>query len=284
MKGPTCPRCPGPEWFPSPSAFNDLMCKSCGHKVDLREFRSLAGPPPNQVSGSGCDSCNPRVTRGNRIPAELKIIIQADQEANIFGCADCGFTLYRRKPRLERPLLTNYLVGWRRWKLDRGSGLLRSPWDSTPWLPKQAYEATCNPRQTRHSYQHGKDVEDGHECPHKDCSCGVYAFREPQLEWLDHALKNNEPYGLVAIWGIVIEHELGWRGQYGYPLKVYWSEPQRYPALELYEVGIETIDSTVIMEHFAKNLSERDRILLMKAIAEKRREASTPKYKWTKTS
>ena len=49
-----------------------------------------------------------------------------------------------------------------------------------------------------------------------ECTCGVYAAKT--LEHLRQAgCGGYGPYGEVLLWGIVVEHEAGWRAQFAYP-------------------------------------------------------------------
>jgi hypothetical protein len=56
-----------------------------------------------------------------------------------------------------------------------------------------------------------------HEAPHVGCTCGLHG-----THGLDLLRRTRCPavLGRVALWGRVIEHELGFRGQYGYPQRL----------------------------------------------------------------
>lgn len=81
--------------------------------------------------------------------------------------------------------------------------------NSVPWQPKQAMVAHC-------TYGQRADVHEGHESPHPECSCGVYAGKN-----LEHLIEINYAqmgiHGEVSMWGNVLECELGYRAQYAYP-------------------------------------------------------------------
>ena len=56
-----------------------------------------------------------------------------------------------------------------------------------------------------------------HEAPHLGCTCGLHGTHE-----LDLLRRTRCPavLGRVALWGRVIEHELGFRARYGYPQRL----------------------------------------------------------------
>jgi hypothetical protein len=56
-----------------------------------------------------------------------------------------------------------------------------------------------------------------HEAPEIDCTCGLHGTHEPDLL---RRTKSPSVLGRVALWGRVIEHELGFRAQFGYPQRL----------------------------------------------------------------
>ena len=101
------------------------------------------------------------------------------------------------------------VLAWRAWGLTGrrdGSDLLLRPvaGRSRPWKPLEVAEAAC-----KHARLHA--------APHVDCSCGLHATRD--TETLRKA-RTPAAIGRVALWGRVIEHELGFRGQFGYPQRL----------------------------------------------------------------
>src|SRR6266851_6121769 len=63
-----------------------------------------------------------------------------------------------------------------------------------------------------------KPVHYAHEPPHSDCTCGVYAAKNILRQ------SGYERYGIhgeVNLCGTVVEHKLGWRGQYAYPKSLF---------------------------------------------------------------
>lgn len=101
------------------------------------------------------------------------------------------------------------VVGWRTWALTGrrdGSRLLLRPvaGRSRPWPPRRAAEAICK-------------TGWGHTAPQLACSCGLYATRQPDLL---RRTRSPAVWGRVALWGRVIEHELGFRSRFGYPQRL----------------------------------------------------------------
>ena len=98
------------------------------------------------------------------------------------------------------------VVAYRAWQLDANG--LRSL-SGEPWHPGRLLAAACRAsvRGTAH---------DVHDAPQMNCTCGIYAAKS-------HADLRTAGYagfgihGEVYLWGIVVEHELGWRAQYACP-------------------------------------------------------------------
>jgi len=110
------------------------------------------------------------------------------------------------------------LLGWRCWSTDRSEGLLRPiVMRGLVWKPRQPHEALC--------------PEEVHPVPSQACKCGLWAVCHPML--LNEVGWTNSPpqgvpklpgvlvVGQVALWGSIVEHERGWRAQFGYPTHLY---------------------------------------------------------------
>lgn len=94
-------------------------------------------------------------------------------------------------------------------------------WDDTglkslngePWLPDRPVEARCR---VAPAARHVSVVDRPAEVPNRNCTCGLYAAKNLEhLRQLGYA-----SYGVcgeVYLWGIVVEHRLGWRAQFAYP-------------------------------------------------------------------
>jgi hypothetical protein len=53
-----------------------------------------------------------------------------------------------------------------------------------------------------------------HAAPHVGCSCGLHATHEAEVL---RRTRTPAVLGRVALWGRVIEHDLGFRAEFGYP-------------------------------------------------------------------
>jgi len=85
------------------------------------------------------------------------------------------------------------------------------------WPELQPMVAQCN-------------ADGRHHAAEKGCGCGLWAVKTKEsalaYSYNYHAFIVAE----VALWGRFIEHDKGWRGQYGYPQKVWVVEPAVLPA------------------------------------------------------
>ncbi len=105
--------------------------------------------------------------------------------------------------------LSDPIDAWRTWTL-RGSRdgtqvrLLPIAGTGHPWPPRLPVRAEC----ARHRR---------HLAPGIDCTCGIHATHEP-----DPLRRTRDPavLGTVALWGRVVEHELGYRAEHGYPQRL----------------------------------------------------------------
>jgi hypothetical protein len=125
---------------------------------------------------------------------------------------------------------TEPVVAWRSWALtgrSDGTKLLLRPvaGRAHPWRPRELATATC------------KRAGVFHEAPAVGCTCGLHA-----AQTLDILRRTRCPavLGRVALWGRVIEHELGYRARFGYPQRLrlicqfcFWQKapPGRAPAV-----------------------------------------------------
>ena len=108
--------------------------------------------------------------------------------------------------RPAEALSTEPVVAWRAWRLSmrRGQPRLRPIRDARAWRPLLPTTATCGHRRL-------------HRAPALQCTCGLYAMKD--AEPLQRA-PSPAAIGTVALWGRVVEHELGYRGEFGYPQRV----------------------------------------------------------------
>jgi hypothetical protein len=99
------------------------------------------------------------------------------------------------------------ILAWRTWGLRRekhGSLRLRPVTGRVgPWEPGEPVHAVCRRR--------------FHRAPRPSCRCGLYASREVEL--LRRA-PDGTVLGSVALWGRVVEHQMGFRGEFAYPQRL----------------------------------------------------------------
>ena len=124
-------------------------------------------------------------------------------------------------PNLALPDLTEAMIGWRAWKVDRElprygvSPKLFSANHEYYWTPRQTARAVCL-----------KGCE-GDEMPRESCSCGFYSAKSAKhLLGMGYAHMCTTPttltvIGKVAHWGKVIEGRQGWRSEYAYPVQLF---------------------------------------------------------------
>ena len=131
-------------------------------------------------------------------------------------------------------ILREPIVGWRQWNF-MYPHFLANLGNDTIYVPREKIEARCG--QEDHSEQ---------QAPHLPCTCGIYAYKEkPRLlgeirntygQPLAPVLHHRVPpvpglrlvYGEINLWGKVIEHEDGYRAQFGYPKRL-WCTPAIEP-------------------------------------------------------
>jgi hypothetical protein len=101
------------------------------------------------------------------------------------------------------------ILAWRAWALStdrdwtepRLRPVVGSP---RPWPPLEPARAAC--RRFRR-----------HPTPDVGCTCGLHALVEPEaLRWT----RDPVVVGTVALWGRVVEHERGYRAEFGYPQRL----------------------------------------------------------------
>lgn len=103
------------------------------------------------------------------------------------------------------------VLGWRVWRLtpDFQLASLTSP---CIWPPARPMRAICSG---------GGWSDEGGPCgrsvPVWLCACGLYAKKDALPVWDELFLPANYVIGQVSLWGRIIEHERGWRAEYGYP-------------------------------------------------------------------
>jgi hypothetical protein len=114
--------------------------------------------------------------------------------------------------------VAEYAEGWRVWCVQETPNGLRlaSVVHEAAWPCRTDLVARC-------------DLVE-HISPDVECTCGIHAAREPALLWT-YLHGRDEPatvarvLGQVALWGRVVEHEHGWRGERAFPLSFVTGDP-----------------------------------------------------------
>ena len=130
------------------------------------------------------------------------------------------------------------IVGWRQWNF-MYPHFLANLGNDTVYVPREKIEARCDQYSTIDTYTLARRKDHSEPAPHPTCECGIYAYKEKSRllreirniyagRWL---LANNRYvpiYGEMNLWGKVIEHEDGYRAQFGYPKRL-WCTPAIEP-------------------------------------------------------
>ena len=121
------------------------------------------------------------------------------------------------------------IVGWRQWNF-MYPHFLANLGNDTIYVPREKIEARCEQSSTIGTVVLRKDHSE-QQAPHLTCMCGIYAYKEkPRLL---REIRNiysglRLVYGEINLWGKVIEHEDGYRAQFGYPKRL-WCTPAIEP-------------------------------------------------------
>ena len=133
-----------------------------------------------------------------------------------------------------------YLTGWRAWTVLGGALHGVGIGSGEPWPPGLRAEAVCTPQmydgpRPPHPCPHcGLET---HEPPVKTCHCGFWAFKTRESLEQRLTVGLDRVVGRVALWGRVMEHELGWRAQWAYPLEL-WAGDEHRELLQVYRVPV----------------------------------------------
>ena len=129
------------------------------------------------------------------------------------------------------------IVGWRQWNF-MYPHFLANLGNDTIYVPREKIEAHCEQYSTIGTLVLRKDHTE-QPAPHLTCMCGIYAYKEKprllrEIRNIYSGLRlvaNNRYvpiYGEINLWGKVIEHEDGYRAQFGYPKRL-WCTPAIEP-------------------------------------------------------
>jgi hypothetical protein len=111
-------------------------------------------------------------------------------------------------PDARAPDLIEPIVGFRSWRVI--DGRLRSVYLPTFWTERQM-TASClcsespDPDTVR-------SAAPGHGVPDRGCTCGIYAYYEPDLNF--PAVDFQGVTGIVSVWGAIEVHDEGMRAQH----------------------------------------------------------------------
>lgn len=105
------------------------------------------------------------------------------------------------------------IVGYRVWQWDVAG--LRSL-NGERWRAGEQLETRCRVCDFVRWRGRPSAVHSPNTAPHIQCSCGIYAHKS--WEHLRQCgYERSRIHGQVLLWGTVVEHQYGWRGQYAYP-------------------------------------------------------------------
>jgi hypothetical protein len=119
------------------------------------------------------------------------------------------------------------IVGWRQWNF-MYPHFLANLGNDTIYVPREKIEARCEQDSPPGTLVLRKDHSE-QQAPHLTCMCGIYAYKEkPRLLREIRNIYSGLVYGEINLWGKVIEHEDGYRAQFGYPKRL-WCTPAIEP-------------------------------------------------------
>jgi hypothetical protein len=144
------------------------------------------------------------------------------------------------------------IVGYRTWRWD-ASGL--TSLNGELWRPCKPLAAACNIAPRRTSFVRTRFR---HEAPQMNCRCGIYAAKSLG-ELCRMGYGQLGIYGEVYLWGVVVEHRLGWRAQFAYPKSLILS-PASFPSQRSHDGELRSPLSAFFGE-FAQSKSSREETL-----------------------
>jgi hypothetical protein len=108
----------------------------------------------------------------------------------------------------QTPDLIEPVVAFRSWRVVDGA--LRSVYLPFFWTERDV-EATCMGAEAPDSNA-PRSAPPGHNAPDRGCTCGVYAYYEPDMNFstVDH----RGVIGIVSLWGTIELHDDGMRAQH----------------------------------------------------------------------
>jgi hypothetical protein len=154
------------------------------------------------------------------------------------------------------PDLIEPIVGWRIWRISErhGETRLTSLVYRAEWPVRKALRARCAAPRMGWGL-----LGRSHDAPSSNCGCGLHGARwELVSKEIKRNLLGRKPrfaIGQVALWGTVVEAELGWRAEFAYPRRLYVPLRRRSKPLEefklaaglaAYGVSVELIEAPTV--------------------------------------
>jgi hypothetical protein len=124
------------------------------------------------------------------------------------------------------------VVGFRVWQWDATG--LRSL-NGEKWVAHQPLSAVCRADTTGSVAGLSRATHSPDQLPCLKCSCGIYAAKTTE-HLRQCGYKKFGVHGEVYLWGIVVEHERGWRAEFAYP-KTFVLAPATIP-FSLSEINV----------------------------------------------
>jgi hypothetical protein len=139
------------------------------------------------------------------------------------------------------PVVVGPLRGYRYWHADwkNGQPILRSLYHRTIWPVEDSLHAVCEqppaPLVTwlRGLFPSRFPLAKTHRAPCRTCDCGIYALTFPEAIERHELLPDSGDFGqdayvfgVVLLWGRVVQHEQGYRAEYGRPFRLLTPPPR----------------------------------------------------------
>jgi hypothetical protein len=142
---------------------------------------------------------------------------------------------------LQPPDLIEPVVAFRSWRVVDGA--LRSVYLPQFWTEREV-TATCMGSEAPDEHA-PRTAPPGHRAPDRGCTCGVYAYYEPDKNF--PTVDYRGVIGIVSLWGTIELHEDGMRAEHARveALALYsrWSTRQIEAVRELArELGVDLVD------------------------------------------
>ena len=162
--------------------------------------RSLqAGPPPSSRSGEAFRSAR-AVLPASLLPAQVTHPGPAVIEEVSPGRLE--------SPDFQTPDLIEPVVAYRSWRVVDDA--LRSVYLPVFWNEKEV-RATCMSAESPDA-DAPRSAAPGHSAPDRGCTCGVYAYYEPDKSF--PTVDYRGVVGIVSLWGTIELHEEGMRAEH----------------------------------------------------------------------